>query len=292
MSYIFDILQVTGKTLFYIGFSAFAGAVYAPFLIGSGTNKKDVQQILVVAEKVILIGLLGVLLWFFAKTGAMAAMGLAGMIDPLMLNIMWSTAVGDAALMRVLGLLGALVLSMTYRHTTVTTQYWLIPAGVTLIMLLAASIVRIGHISDLPFGYQAVLVAHVIGVAWWLGSVPVLWRLATRNDNGHVKQIMQRFAKHAAMPVCVIVLSGATMAYTLFNSFDAVYQTRYGQLLLLKLALVACILLIAAHHKWFLVPELKASLSRTRLSRSIGFEMLFMTVVFIITAALTTVLSP
>jgi len=65
----------------------------------------------------------------------------------------------------------------------------------------------------------------------------------------------------------------------------------YGQLLLLKLALVIGLLSISARHKFYVVPQLVDG-GLLRLRHSIGLQIALAALILLVTAALTTLTGP
>ena len=71
--------------------------------------------------------------------------------------------------------------------------------------------------------------------------------------------VVQRFSTTAAVSVVVLTLSGVALSWQEVGSIDALVSTSYGQTLLVKLAIVAVILALAAYNRFLLLPWLLAS---------------------------------
>ena len=68
--------------------------------------------------------------------------------------------------------------------------------------------------------------------------------------------IVRRFSTLAAVSVIVLTISGVALGWQEVGSIDALLSTTYGQTLLVKLAIVAVILALAAYNRFLLLPWL------------------------------------
>ena len=104
---------------------------------------------------------------------------------------------------------------------------------------------------------------------------------------------MFRFGKSASYAVFALLAFGIVLAFSLFDSLEQVFFSAYGQVFLIKTALVSGLLLIAANHKLRLVPALlKEPAANRKLANSIKFEILIGVLVLTITTILTTYVGP
>ena len=106
---------------------------------------------------------------------------------------------------------------------------------------------------------------------------------------------MELFGRCAAVIVPLLLLAGFVIAYQLVGSFDLLFGSDYGQLLLLKLMMVAAILSLAALHKWRLVPALNSDnnvQARAILAKSIIVEICLALLILSITTVLSTLVGP
>ena len=81
------------------------------------------------------------------------------------------------------------------------------------------------------------------------------------------------------------------MLFQYLISISALFNSDYGQLVLLKLLLVSAILSMGAWHKFCLVPHLTKENINT-LKRSISVEMAVAVLVLLTTSVLTTLVGP
>lgn len=108
--------------------------------------------------------------------------------------------------------------------------------------------------------------AHLLGVAAWLGGLlplALLTHLAAREgglaDRGFVVRAVQRFSVLAMSAMAVIVATGIFTAYLQVETFPPLFGTRYGALVLLKLALLAPVLAIAVNLRSRILPRWEAA---------------------------------
>ncbi len=219
----------------------------------------------------------------FALPGA-ALMGEAvGMIDPIMLSLLWQTLPGDVMVYRVTGM------AMVVAGLLVPNfGKWISIAGGFLALW---SFTQIGHVSNLhTAGIHLLLFAHLLGITFWVGILGPLRalsrspeQLATAAIYGH------RFGRAAMLIVPALILAGMLMVLSLVGSPRALAMTGYGLTLLSKVVLVGLLLALAAANKFRFVPAMRAGDARAgrRLARSIEIEMAIFAAVFLATAILT-----
>ena len=114
---------------------------------------------------------------------------------------------------------------------------------------------------------------HSIGVAFWIGAfVPLLVAVA---DGQRGRGVLARFTRLIPYPLAVLVATGAGLALVQLDRIDALWTTRYGAVLSLKLAAVIALLGLAAANRFVLVPRLDADSARTArpLAASIAGEL-------------------
>jgi copper transport protein len=117
---------------------------------------------------------------------------------------------------------------------------------------LLATVSLTGHAvsGDLaPLAFVTDLV-HLSAVSVWLGGLAVLvvallWRGAAATDD-EVEAVVGRFSQVAFAAVVAIVVSGTVQGWRQVGGYDALLETSYGRLLVLKVALVGGMLVAAA----------------------------------------------
>jgi copper transport protein len=146
-----------------------------------------------------------------------------------------------------------------------------IRAHLTSIVWTALAITLVSHqLSLLPtksFSVDALVdvVAnhvHVIAICTWIGGIAGLVVLAlargalTERSGAVWAQVWSRFSTVALVAVGCVVTSGLYMAWTLIGSPAELFTTKFGNVLLVKVSLVAVIVLIGASHEFILMPRM------------------------------------
>jgi copper transport protein len=110
----------------------------------------------------------------------------------------------------------------------------------------------------------AVDVLHLVAGAVWLGGLValalVLTDLAAHDDAGAV--VLGRFSTWAAGVLGVLVVAGSLLAWRIAGSWEALLDTGYGALLLVKVLLVLVAIAIAAWNRYALLPRLRGATRR------------------------------
>lgn len=116
-----------------------------------------------------------------------------------------------------------------------------------LAVLLLASVALDGHAAagaDAPIAVLATTV-HLAAMSFWLGGLLVLV-VSVLAPASEVPPRLRRWSLLAYVAVALLVLSGEYQAWRQVQPLDALSTTAYGQLLLVKLGLVAAALVLAA----------------------------------------------
>ncbi|MER6017496.1 copper resistance CopC/CopD family protein [Streptomyces anulatus] len=170
--------------------------------------------------------------------------------------------------------------------------------GLLLAVGIAATWVTTNHASE---GIQVwismpVTVLHILAMAVWLGGLATLVA-GLRNRIGPAS--VDRFSRMALASVTVLAATGVYRSWRDVGSWDALFGTGYGQLLLIKVGCVALMLAAAAVSRSRLARFRRASVAepladtredpsvRKRLSRSVLAESSVAVVVLVVTTLLT-----
>jgi copper transport protein len=114
---------------------------------------------------------------------------------------------------------------------------------------------------------------HGIGLAWWVGALLPLMALVHHPAQPLLLSVLHRFSRMAVPVVGVVVLTGLFLAVIQLGSFYALFGTKYGLILFIKMTLVVALLGLAALNRFRLTPALRSGSQDTRpLVRSIGIE--------------------
>jgi putative copper export protein len=160
---------------------------------------------------------------------------------------MMTSRIGDAFWIRLGGL--ALIATLATRWRIAS------PLAVAGALAVAASYAAMGH-SMLYRPRQAnaaLVVLHLLAVAFWAGSLLPLARVAARGGT-EAASLIAAWSRIARWVVAVLVLAGVALAVLMVRRADLLYATFYGWALTVKVALVAAMLALALRHALVLAP--------------------------------------
>jgi len=173
---------------------------------------------------------------------------------------------------------------------------WLI-AGISAVVL-AVTPALAGHAAASP-RFTSLMIAsdflHVLGASSWLGSlfavivvgIPICFALNSAERWSSVASLVNSFSPLALTSATVVVVSGLIASWVHLEHFSALWQTAYGQTLLIKLALVATTLMVGAYNFKRVQPRLVSEEGMTHLRRSGSLELLVGLLVVVVTGFLT-----
>jgi putative copper resistance protein D len=229
------------------------------------------------------IGLIATILAFSLR-GANLTGHVSGMTDPEMLGLLWTTPVGTALLLRLVGL--SLLIAGLFMGRVGT---WVSVLGG---IIAIWSFDHVGHVSGRDtMLLDVALTLHLLAVALWIGVLTPLKRLASSSATyGSAADVGHRFGVIATVTVPLLIIAGGYMGYALVGSFSALVGTGYGQALIIKILLVGLLLGLAAANKLRFIPALRSGdpAASGHLSKSISVEWLVILAVLGTTAVLTT----
>jgi copper transport protein len=165
-------------------------------------------------------------------------------------------------------------------------------------VILAVTPALAGHAAASPKFTSLMIVSdflHVLGGASWLGSllavmvvgVPLALTLDGVERWSSVASLVNSFSPLALASVAVVVVSGLIASWVHLEHLSALWQTAYGQVLLLKLALVAITLTIGAYNFRRVQPQLVHEVGANRLRHSAMLELSFGFLILVVTGFLT-----
>ena len=275
----FGLAAIVTKFALYLGVMTAAGTVMATLMF-----RLDRTRGLAAAFAV--LGLAATVLAFSLR-GANLTGDLSGMTDPEMLGLLWTTPVGTALLLRLVGL-GLLIAGLFMGRVGA----WVAVLGG---IIAIWSFDHVGHISSRDTTLLDIaLTLHLLAVALWIGILTPLKRLATSTVTfASAADVGHRFGVVATVAVPALIIVGGYMGYQLVGSFTALIGTGYGQALIIKVLLVGGLLGLAAANKLRFIPALRAGdpAAASHLSKSISVEWLVILAVLGTTAVLTTTLT-
>ena len=272
----FGLAAIVTKFALYLGVMTAAGTVIATLMF-------RLERTRGLAAIFAILGLAATILAFSLR-GANLTGDVSGMTDPEMLGLLWTTPVGTALLLRLVGLCSLIAGLFLGRFGVWVSVF----GGIIAIW----SFDHVGHVSGRDATLLDIaLTLHLVAVALWIGVLTPLKRLASSSatyalaaDVGH------RFGVVASVTVPVLIIVGGYMGYQLVGSFPALIGTGYGQALIIKVLLVGLLLGLAAANKLRFIPALRSGdpAAASHLSNSISVEWLVVLAVLGTTAVLTT----
>jgi putative copper resistance protein D len=272
----FGLAAIVTKFALYLGVMTAAGTVIATCMF-----RLDRTRGLAVAFAV--LGLMATILAFSLR-GANLMGDVSGMTDPEMLGLLWTTPVGTALLLRLVGL-GLLIAGLFIGRVGIWVS---VLGGVIAIW----SFDHVGHVSGRDtMLLDVALTLHLLAVALWIGVLTPLKRLASSSGTyALAADVGHRFGVVASVTVPVLIIVGGYMGYQLVGSFSTLVGTGYGQALIIKVVLVGLLLGLAAANKLRFIPALRDGnpAAANHLSKSISVEWLVILAVLGTTAVLTT----
>ncbi len=226
-----------------------------------------------------------------ALTGVKAAgFGLDSVFRwPLVRDVL-ETGFGQVWLVRALLALALAALAVAAARRR--SEPWLIP-----VVFLASAIAVTPALSGHARVEGSIAVAsdaiHVAAAGVWVGGLAFLtllhveaggdrWSLATK--------VVPRFSTLAVMSVIALVAAGLVNGFLEVRSLQALWHTTYGQLLLVKVALLVPLLALGAFNNRVFVPRLKSGSAsqgvRRHFARAVALELTLMVAIVGVTATL------
>jgi putative copper resistance protein D len=199
-----------------------------------------------------------------------------GIADPELRQLAWRSASGASQLLQVLGLCAVLVSPTS-------------AAG----LVAVAGFLLTGHTSGHPLRaiLAPLLALHLLIGSFWFGSLSALLLVCGIEPKPLAVDLLRRFSRVAGALVPLILIAGLAIGWILAGNLGVLHRT-YGELLLLKLALFALLMLLAARNRWALVPAAATGGPLTPLRRTIVGEYGLVVLILATTAVLTAYFSP
>jgi putative copper resistance protein D len=289
----FDIAILVSKWVIYLSVAAVIGGTLMQYLIRDQLGHRPLIAKYIATGAV--MGLLAVSINYAAQVGAFAESGLMGMFDPQMNAFLWPTQVGKTVFWRLIGFGLMLLASAILLYKNSTIRYFAVALTLISSLIIATTFTFIGHSAELGLIAQSLILIHVLVIGSWLGAFYPLWQLCNIDDSPAIKTIMDKFGHVGSVIVFFVMLSGIGMLWMVFDSPNELLSSDYGNAITIKLSLVSIILLIAALHKFILVPQLGIATkihAKRKLQKSIALEALVAVLILVTTAVLSSVLGP
>ncbi|MBV2354776.1 copper resistance protein CopC [Streptomyces sp. J2-1] len=255
---VIGVLYAFGRYVSYAGFTVLAGgAAFVLVCWRRGAGVRPVQRLVVGGW----VALTAATLWLLLLRGSYTTSGSAAdVFDLNLLGQVLQTKTGAALVSRLLLLAAAAlfvaVLFGTYQRREEGEEkrdltFGLAVGGFVVAAGLAASWAMAEHASTglQPGIAMPVDVLHLLAVAAWLGGLTTLLTALYRApaETPVEAAAVRRFSRLAFGAVLVLVATGTYQSWRQLGSWSAFTDTTYGELLLVKIALVAVLVGIA----WF-----------------------------------------
>jgi len=279
-----DALSVVLRALSFLALFQAAGiTVFLAFFSRElTTSAAGIRRVGVIAGWIALPLIVG----HYALEPARMAGELAGMMDPTYRGMVTESSLSVVLALRVIGL--ALVL------IGLRAQATKVP-GLVGAVLIAASFAFMGHTTTHANRWllDAMLVAHLVVVAFWFGALLPLYRVSMKEPAEVAGRIVEQFSRRAIWVVPALFVAGVILAASILPSVAAL-STTYGELLLTKVGGFAVLMVLATLNKWTYGPLLaRGDTEAARGFRlTVAAEYALIAAVLCVTAAMTTFYSP
>jgi copper transport protein len=229
--------DVVSRLLFFAGLLTAAGAAFFRFAVG----------------RVPVRLLLGAFLLVFV--------GVSGMAHDASLSTRFGTVMAVAAVIAGLGAVLAAVAPVFPR---------LEPLPFVAAFALLPLPTLAGHSLDRgrPLLEPLVDFLHVAAASFWLGGLVALGLVLT--GSGDRAPVVRRFSNVALVSVGALAATGVIRAFAELRSFEQLWSTGYGQVLIVKSALLAALVAVGWVNRYRLLPRL----SFETLRRSVAVELM------------------
>lgn len=204
-------------------------------------------------------------LGFLALMAAMMGTSIADIDWAMCRTILFETPIGNAWLVRIAALVAALVAALAIDRSVKRRLITVATASA----IALSTLVWTGHAgaSEGTLGslHKASDILHMLAAAIWLGGIAAFLRILQAPDDGIwgdrltvAHRSLDSFSRVGTICVAVIVITGMINGQILvgLSNISSVFESTYGQLLVLKLVLVGAMLFLGAKNRWRLTPDL------------------------------------
>ena len=282
---IWSLINPIVRAFFYLSSIGAVGTILFALHFSKYQSSAGVYYCQSLAHKSAMLGVVTSLGIFLSVSGNMGG-DFISVFDKIMLQHAFESKSGLASLIAVLGFV--LILNTGKSSSLLGLVVSLFGSA-----LVLSSFVIIGHSTKEGILTQSLLLMHLVGIVYWLGSLmPLRWMcLSDGEENLHF--IAHRFGVLAIGYIGTSVIAGFAFAYTLLGGVSALIDSSYGNVLLAKLMAVSLVLSFGALNKFRLVPSIidNAALGAKRLRSSMNIELLLVLFILICSSLLTTSLT-
>jgi copper transport protein len=213
-------------------------------------------------------------------------------MSPTLLGPLVNSSWGHAWTLQLVGSLLAIAGFTLALHDTRRPIGWRLATIAALLGAIGASLT--GHAAGTEGWARPIVVladiVHLLAAGTWIGGVMMLAiAVLRRADAPAAANVVRRFSPWAIGGFLTLGLTGAISAWTHLEQPLAPWTTRYGRLLLLKLAIISIVLLLGALNWRRLGPTSSTGPGNAALRRSVWLEVLVALAVLAVTAVLVAV---
>lgn len=254
-----------GRFLLYVGLTLLVGGLaFLMVLWPAGRSVRTVRRMLWAGWGLITVATVAAVLLQGPYT---AGAPLGSVFDPSLIASVLGTRYGIASVLRLVLLAGIALLLVrldALRHPVVAT----VTGIVVFAMLLTVSALGHSGAGDLVPLAMVADSLHLVAMAGWLGGLAMLGLIVLRRNafagvaagaSPDPRTLLPRWSRFATVAVAVLVVTGTFTAWRQVRHLDALISTTYGWTLLIKLALVAVVLLLAAVARRWVTRNLRRS---------------------------------
>jgi copper resistance protein D len=248
------------------GALVFRAVVAKPALDSEQAVAKLIRmQTLMVAWVALAITVASGMVWLLLQATSMSGLPLGeAMTSSVLLTVLNQTQFGQVSEIR---FVLAIILAACLAYDRFPLADWFGPAAA---LGLTAAIAWTGHAGS-TLGQTGNLhltadALHLVAAASWIGglvSLVILLAAARRHQAvawaSLARNATTRFSTLGIVSVATLLATGMVNAWILVGSFHALVITEYGQLLMVKIAVFAVMLVLAAVNRFGLTPRLAVS---------------------------------
>lgn len=282
---LWDGITVVVRAAYYAASLGAAGLVFFLVLLGHTLADEERRRVSRWLAAFVVAALAAGLLAWPVRVAVLSRDGFEGMMRWDLYAPIGRSRIGDAFFLRVGGLLLCLA--------ALSRKQWALPVAAIGAFVVCASYAAMGH-STLYRPRQELSVfttAHLVAVAFWIGSLIPLRIVCERSDNASVASVMDAFSKVAIGAVALLAAIGAVAAIYLIGRWDLLAASWYGWAFVAKVTVFLVLLSIAAWNKLRLTPAIRDGVpgASERLRFAIGVEIWVALLVFYAAAEMVSV---
>ena len=207
-------------------------------------------------------------------------------------SFLTGTVWGKAWLVQLIGLIVATVVLLRAREAAATG--WLLTIA-TVVVALSFSLS--GHATAVPEKMALAVpidTLHILGVGGWIGTLllvvtvglPAAMRGDVPDRGRTIAVLINTFSPLALIFAGTAAVTGLVSAWMQLGALNILWTTRYGQVLLIKLALVILVVGAGAYNSYRVRPGLGDESGGARIRRSAAVELVIAALVLAVTAVL------